>query len=287
MTLQNERSFSADQVRALAADHPVRRQFDALQRNMASYLGLFAGLPGTLLHEENGVSWFLNAHAPPGNFILKTRFSESTAMERVQTVLAQVSQHADFLDWPVYCADTPANLEQVLAAAGCAAGRVPWMLADLAALPDLPWLDDFRVEQVSDLKMLETWQQASALGFEIDPQGVQIYYDAYARQLQAASPTAVQHIGFWRDRPVTSSTLLLADGIAGVYDVSTPPQFRQRGFAAAITQAIVREARDHGYQHACLIASEMGASVYARVGFSTRVWFPEYTWRRRSLSEKR
>jgi len=280
MIAQNERSLSADQVRRLAADDPLRMQLDALQRNIASYIRMFAGLPGTLFYEAEDVSWFLNPHGPPGRAVLMTRFDDATAAERVRIVLADVAQHVSSLDWPVYCADMPTNLEQVLAAAGCTAGRVPWMLAALAALPDLPWPEELRVEQVHDLPMLEVWKEVSAQGFEIDPQGAQIYYDAYARQMRAGNSEVLQHIGFWHDQPVTSSTLLLADGIAGVYDVSTPPQFRRRGFAAAITQAIVREARDRGYQHACLMSSEMGAGVYSRVGFSTRVQFPEYAWRR-------
>lgn len=280
MIAQNDRSLSADQVRRLAANDPLRTQLDALQRNMASYTRMFAGLPGTLFHEGEDVSWFLNPDAPPGSAVLMTRFDDATVAERVQSVLANVAQHVSSLYWPVYCADMPVNLEQVLAAVGCTAGCVPWMLADLAALPELAWPEELRVEQVHDLVMLEVWKQVSAQGFEIDPQGVQIYYDAYARQIKAGSSEVQQHIGFWRDQPVTSSTLLLADGIAGIYDVSTPPQFRRRGFAAAITQAIVREARDRGYQHACLMSSEMGAGVYSRVGFSTRVQFPEYVWRR-------
>lgn len=280
MTSQIEVILTPEEVAALAADHPLSPLLDALQANFGSYLRLFAGLPGAQIHQSDGATWFINMHAPPASFMLHTRLEESSAGAQVNAILAQVQQQASFLVWPIYRADTPANLGDLLTAAGCGAGQARWMLADLAATPAVSWPDGLQVVQVRDPEMLAAWTDASGRGFECGPKAVRIYRDAYARCLSAADPRVLQHVGFWRGQPVTSSTLVLADGIAGVYDISTPPEFRRCGFGAAITYANLEAARERGFGHACLMSSDMGESVYARLGFSTRVSFSEYTWRK-------
>jgi predicted acetyltransferase len=61
--------------------------------------------------------------------------------------------------------------------------------------------------------------------------------------------------------------VLLAGGIAGVYDVSTVPAARQRGIGTMMTVAMLQEARAHGYETAFLQPSEMGEALYRRLGF--------------------
>jgi hypothetical protein len=131
---------------------------------------------------------------------------------------------------------------------------------------------------VTDATMLEAWKQISAVGFGGD---TQIYYDAYARHGFGPDATSLHYIGYLGDRPVTSATLLLAGGIAGVYDVSTPPAWRHRGFGGAITFAMLQEARQREYDHAWIWSSPMGKSVYSKLGFvAADFGVREYRWRK-------
>jgi hypothetical protein len=123
------------------------------------------------------------------------------------------------------------------------------------------------------------WRQISAAGFGAD---TQIYYDAYARQGFADDASSTQYIGYVGDQPVTSSTLLLAGGIASVYDVSTPPALRRQGYGGAITFAMLQAARARGYQYAWIWSSQMGESVYRNLGFvAADFGVREYRWRKR------
>jgi predicted acetyltransferase len=84
------------------------------------------------------------------------------------------------------------------------------------------------------------------------------------------------------DQPVTSSTLLLAGGIAGIYDVSTPAPLRRQGFGSAITWAMLQEARKRGYDYVYIWSSPMGKSVYSKVGFvAADFGIREYQWQKR------
>ena len=89
------------------------------------------------------------------------------------------------------------------------------------------------------------------------------------------------YIAYVYDQPVTSATLLLAGGIAGIWDVSTPPAMRGRGYGSAITQAMLQIAYERGYEHAWVWSSQMGQEVYRKLGFVARDFgIREYVWRK-------
>jgi GNAT superfamily N-acetyltransferase len=139
--------------------------------------------------------------------------------------------------------------------------------------------DGFHVRYVSDDEALKEWTQVSSEGFGGD---VQMCHDAYARHGFGSDAFSLHTIGYLGDEPVTSSTLLLAGGIAGIYDVSTPPRWRRQGFASAITHDAMQEAHSRGYEHAWIMPSPMGRSVYAKLGFvGVDFGIREYLWRQR------
>ncbi|HEU5098168.1 MAG TPA: hypothetical protein VFU22_03925 [Roseiflexaceae bacterium] len=252
-----------------------------IQENMIGYFRMFAGLPGITFVDQD-VTWSVSASSEPGNQVLRARIAgDSDAIERrIDEIIAQFGQHADQIDWLVFPGDQPADLGQRLAARGMpgSLGGI-WMLADLTTMPSEPSAPHgFHIQQVRDTATLETWRDISAAGFGGD---TQIFYDAYARQGFGPEASSLHYIGYLGDQPVTSSTLLLAGGIASVYDVSTPAAFRRQGFGGAITLAALEEARRRGYQDAWIWSSQMGRSVYAKLGFVAGDFgIREYQWRK-------
>ena len=47
-------------------------------------------------------------------------------------------------------------------------------------------------------------------------------------------------MGYVDQQPVTSSTVLLTEGMASIYNVSTPEAYRRRGFGTAITWFMIK-----------------------------------------------
>src|SRR5687768_9103633 len=86
----------------------------------------------------------------------------------------------------------------------------------------------------------------------------QDFYAAYARHGFGRNAYSLHYIGYLDDQPVTSSTLLLAGGIAGLFDISTPPAFRRQGFGSAISWAMMGEAQQRGYHRAYVWSSNLG-----------------------------
>jgi hypothetical protein len=255
------------------------RIVDRMQDNMVVYFRLFAGLLGITVIDED-VFWLVSAQGEPGNQVLRARLPSDSAEVRIGAIFDEIGQYTNQIDWMVFPSCQPADLGTRLEARGMVAGPGGiWMLTVLPAQPRrLQMPECFRVERVRNLAMLNAWKDISTAGFGID---AQIHADAYARHGFGLEATSLHFIGYLDDEPVTSATLLLAGGIAGIWDVSTPSALRRQGFGTAITLHMLHEAYRRGYRHAWVWSSKMGKQVYERVGFvAADFGVREYQWKR-------
>jgi ribosomal protein S18 acetylase RimI-like enzyme len=86
--------------------------------------------------------------------------------------------------------------------------------------------------------------------------------------LAGADPSAFQVLRARVDgEDVATGLAFDQDADCGIYNVSTLPYARRRGFGTAITAALAHDALDCGCTTASLQATEMAECLYARVGF--------------------
>lgn len=251
---------------------------DRIQANLIAYFRQFAGLPG-ITFVEDAATWFVHADSEPDSHILHTHWDPATADEQIDRLLASVAQKTDSIDWLVFPGCLPEDLCRRLEQHGLQ-GRTAgnWMVADLSALPlPRPAPDGFSVRQVRNDAMLEVWKQVSSAGFGEDEQ---IYYDAYARHGYGPDAESLHYTGYQGEEPVTSGTLLLSGGIPGLYNISTPPAYRSRGYGQMLTTHMLQEAIARGHRVAWTWASDAGKVTYSRIGFVEYDFgVREYPWR--------
>ena len=251
---------------------------EQIQNNFISYFRLFAGLPGVTFVEEN-TTWMCRGPGDgPGNYILRTQFAAATADQEIDRLLARIGELAPYIDWMVFPTCRPADLGKRLEAHGISGHRAgTWMTADLTRLPHAPAAPDgFSIQWVQNDAELWVWKLAQDAGFGCDEQ---LYYDAYTRDGYGVQAAARHYVGFQDGQPVTSGTLLMCDGIASIYNVSTPPDVRRRGYASAIMSHMMGEAIGCGYRMMWIWASDAGKGVYARLGFAEEDFgIREHTW---------
>ena len=154
---------------------------------------------------------------------------------------------------------------------------MPWMAA---RIDRMRWPDDppagFRVERIADESAQPHFVTAMTVGFGMNAPEQHAMNSLAAAVGYAPDAQWVRWVAFLGDRPVASAGLMLAGGVAGVYNVATAPDMRRLGLGAALTATSVAEGGDRGYEVAVLGASKLGYGVYERMGFSEvcqdRVW---------------
>lgn len=239
---------------------------ELVQENMIAYMRHFAGLPGVYMLDTDEVFCIVTNNGAPGNMVLRSRFPAQDAEQRIQSLFAALPLSTMDLDWFVFPSDQPSDLGKRFAARGMPGGRGGnWLWGDLALLPDVASTpESFRIEQVSNHALLGQWVQTSSAGFQVN---LPLFGAAYARNGFLKGAPSTQYIGYFGDTPVTTGTLLEAGGCAVVYDISTPPAYRKRGYGRAITLFMLHVARQRGYGESWIWASDQAMSLYRRLGF--------------------
>lgn len=248
-----------------------------IQGNLIAYMSMFSGLPNMVTHDED-VYWFISHKSAPGNSVLRATWLEENIDHQIDKLFLELGHHVDQIDWMVFPQDQPANLGQYLEARGMIGGRGGnWLWADLSVpLPTRNPPPNFRIEQVRNDEMMAEWVRASEAGFGGE---FPWFYDAYARHGYGDDAFSLHYIGYWSDVPVTSGTLLDAGGGASIYDLSTPAEYRGKGFGGALTLALMREIRSRGYADTWIWSSNMAQGLYRTLGYvDANFGIREHTW---------
>ena len=250
---------------------------EALRENYIAYFRLFEGQHGILVHEGEEVAWII-ANRPPGNHILRASFDADRADERIDLLLQTLSKRTGGIRWLLFPFDQPHDLGNLLDRRGLATGNGDrWMFRPLLHLPEPRFDCALRLTQVAARPALRSWWTASARGFGMTQRAAQVWYDAYRRHGFGKQVYALNYCGRIDRQTVTSGTLILAGGIAGIYDISTPPPFRGRGYASSLVSHLLVEARRRGYSHAGLQTADSEA-LYRRLGFEVGFEEKEFFW---------
>ncbi len=145
------------------------------------------------------------------------------------------------------------------------------LLKESATLRPLP--SDLEIKRVRDLSERLSWERTAAVGFQMsDPN----FFDRLATPQSLATEGLTYYLGFCAGKPVATSILYVSENVAGIYGVSTIPEFRGRGFGAAITAYAVMVGFQHGCDLSSLQAGPLGVPVYLKMGFrhilDYRIW---------------
>jgi GNAT superfamily N-acetyltransferase len=96
--------------------------------------------------------------------------------------------------------------------------------------------------------------------------------DAYYERLVAPPQATRALLALIDGRPVGVGTVMLEDGLAGIFSMATAQDVRGRGIAAAILAKLLNWAWGHGAAHAYLQVdsdNQPALSVYRKYGFAT------------------
>ncbi|WIG58663.1 MAG: hypothetical protein OJF49_001409 [Ktedonobacterales bacterium] len=253
----------------------------ANEANLAEGLAKCIRAYGGEVYDEPDLLWCAaGIHGAGWNRVPRAQLAPETLGARIEWVKTRAQAlHAPFL-WHVGPSMQPADLGEHLVRHGFIdEGDEPAMGVALSRLPEtLALPEGVTIERVRDRTSLEQWVRTSGVGFEIPDPIVEELRAAVLRDDLGDAAAAHYYLARLHGKPVATSAVTLAAGVAGIFAVTTVETARGRGIGAAVTLAPLLDARDRGYYAGVLQASEMGYPVYARMGFTEQFRYRVYRW---------
>jgi ribosomal protein S18 acetylase RimI-like enzyme len=241
----------------------------SIQANLHAYLrqiGEISPLKGP--SAPGFVRWHTSIAHPWFNGVLAERQPGPQDEQLVQETVAYFQSHGvPRWTWWVGGTARPQDWADQLERVGMRfEHETPGMALELQALNGGSWqVPGLGIQPVIDLPSLRLWCQVFVVGYGLNPEWAGPFYDLMSK-LGLDLPTR-GYLGYLNGEPVAASTLFLAEGVAGIYNVATLPEARRKGIGAALTVAPLLEARQLGYRAAILQSSQAGFPVYRRLGF--------------------
>ena len=254
----------------------------AIEGNLFGLIPAFDKWPQAKVHDEAEIMWSMtDIPFPLFNSVMRAQLAPERVDAAIQSIVAPSELGNVPLLWWTGPSTQPIDLGMHLERNGfVSGGQVPGMAVDLANLnEDRPEPGGFTVQRVTNDETLKQWSQVFAAGFGLPDFAANAFYDF----MHYVEPdTILAYLGWQNNQPVATSLLVLAAGVAGIYNVATIPAARRQGIGAIMTLTPLREARDRQYKVGILHASEMGVDLYRSLGFQEYckigqyLWFPEY-----------
>jgi GNAT superfamily N-acetyltransferase len=242
---------------------------------------LVSAWPSGEVHDDPDLLWTItDIPYPLFNAVLRARLEPQDVDVAIEAAKARCAARGVPMGWRVGPTSQPANLGRSLIAHGFVPqGDAPGMAVHLrgldltrAALPGLS------IERVRDESTTGLWGGIVADVFGM-PDFVLEATLGIMRALGYGQDLPMSYyLGRWHGTAVAASSILLAAGVAGIYNVSTMPEARRRGIGAAMTVAPLLAARERGYRIGVLHSSPLGYNMYRSLGFEERCRAAHYLW---------
>lgn len=240
----------------------------ALDANFAALIRWYAERPGGEIHDDGDLvrcSTGLGFRSING--VVGIDLDPGTAEERIAEVRDWFAGRGVPWRWLVGPTTRPLDLGERLVRAGFElVSDGAGMALDLAGFEPEPLPASVEIETVDDLAGLDAWGELQRRALTLDDGRMRAWRDAHDRALSADVP-----LRDWIARldgvPVAAAALFDSAGVAGIYNVATVPEARNRGIGRFITAAALAEGVARGHRVAVLGASEMGYPVYRRLRF--------------------
>jgi GNAT superfamily N-acetyltransferase len=269
------------EINQVLKDTSLPALIEAIEENLVELSLLYRNWPRAEVYDGADIVWTItDVPFALFNSILRARLAPHQVDYAIEAAINRARSKEVPLLWWIDPNTQPSNLERHLKKHDFShIGDSPGMAVDLLNLNEhFQPFPELTVKTVNDLATLRLWSRILTRGFELPEYAGNAFFDFYSSiGLDADSP-ARHYIGWLKGEPVAVSSLVLGSSVAGIYNLATIPGARRQGAGSAMLMKPLQEAQTIGYRIGILQASEMGFSVYRRVGFKEYCRMSHYMW---------
>jgi GNAT superfamily N-acetyltransferase len=169
----------------------------------------------------------------------------------------------------------PDNIEELLKAQNLILRfQEPGMACDLRTSIDKPVKPKgIDVALVTDSKGKNDWNKTRKIVYKFPKE---LDEDAFIFHVDDFDGRA--YVAYSNNIPIATALSYYEAGVAGLYSITTLPEFRRRGIGKFLTLLLLEDAKKEGYEIVVLQSSTMGKGIYERIGFKEYCNMKFYTW---------
>lgn len=242
---------------------------DILKMGIAASIDFFCLLATRQLQFPGMVAFATGIDSPVLNSVIDTQLKDEQMYEAIKAVKDFFKPYDVPWTWQVSPLSRPANLVDVLEQHGFSLlEQSPGMYCDLTnSLPKIN-NEDLFIQEVPVNDNLRDWIGPIDEGFPSEkPQDGETYRKLNVALMKKVGKTLRHYVAYFQDEPVSSATLYLGQQATMLHNIATKTAFLKRGFGTALTLHMMHRAKQLGYNHCFLDASEDGFGVYRKLGF--------------------
>jgi GNAT superfamily N-acetyltransferase len=213
---------------------------------------------------------------PMFNRVTRTRLTPEKADQRIMDTIEMYSSKGKGFTWMISPKDTPNDLSARLEKVGMKRDEGPGMATELSQMRQPPAPKGLNIERVEGKDRLELFCDIMIRGYPLPDTIADDWKNMMVRM--GVDDSLRHYIGHLDGEPVATSTILLSDGVAGLYMVATLPEARGKGVGSHMTIHPFKVAEREGYRFGILHSTKMGYSVYRKLGFRDSCKMISYEW---------
>ncbi len=260
----------------------------AAENNLREKELFWCGVEGGQVHRERDANWCLSTAPGGSNSVFNCSFSPREGEARLERIIRSYRDAGVGATFWIGPAAHERGVDKLLKARRVALFKhVPGMACDLRSMKKrFARPRGLKIEPCEDGSRFERYEHPyyGPMTTAIRRTDLDVTFRA-----AALLPRRVWNfVASVNGVPLGWTTLFLAEGVAGIYDVGVVKHARRQGIGTAVLIGALEHARKLGYRYSVLQASWQGEQVYRRLGYEevTRVstWYCSKALQRKQLA---